>query len=470
MQNRENVVDSRIRSDRVRASRVSTLKPSQIILFSFLGVIVLGTMLLLVPGATVGGNLSVLDALFTATSATCVTGLIIANTSETFTTFGQLVILGLIQIGGLGIMTFSTFFMHILGKRLSVAERDIVQNTFSQQPMANLTRLLKLVLAVTFAIELVGALLLSLRFSQSYPTGEAIYLGIFHAISAFCNAGFDLFSNSFVDYRGEFYVNLVLSCLIILGGLGFVVIYDIVNVNPFRRFRWRKLAFHSQVVLFSSALLLASGFVAFFLLEFSYGLGDAPLHEKLLIAGFQSVTARTAGFNTIDMPSLSSVTLFLLILFMFIGASPGSCGGGIKNSTFMVIMSSVFARLRMQDEVNIFFRRIPESTVSRAISVVFFSMLLVIVFTMLLLITETLTGASSGDKADFLDYSFEVVSAFGTVGLSTGVTPTLSGPGKLLLTILMFVGRLGPLTLALAMQTRKEPTKMRYVQESVLVG
>ncbi len=446
------------------------LHPARIVLLSFLSVILLGTFLLASPRATNGSSLSVVDALFTATSATCVTGLAVADTGTKFTTFGQIVILVLIQIGGLGIMTLSTFFIYIFARKLSLTEREIVQDTFSQNPMADLGRLLKLVFGMTIIIEAIGALLLFFRFIHDHSLQRALYLGAFHSISAFCNAGFALFPDSFEAYRGDIYTNIVLSGLIILGGLGFVVVFDLLRARRnLNRFMWRKLMFHTRVVLVVTLGLLLAGWAGIFILEYNHSPAGKSLGERLIASWFQSVTTRTAGFNTLDFSELSSATLFLITILMFIGASPGSCGGGIKTSTFMVIMGSVFARVKMQERVNVFYRRIPEATVSRAISVVFFSTLIVVGFTFLILLSEGRANVSF-EKVHFIDYFFEVVSAFGTVGLTSGLTPTLSSLGKILIVLLMFIGRLGPLTLTLAMQGRKSAPRYKYVQENVLVG
>lgn len=447
------------------------LHPARIVLASFFLVIIFGTFLLMLPQATVARSLSFVDALFTATSATCVTGLIVVDTGAAFTQFGQIVILVLIQIGGLGIMTFSTFFVYLIAGRLSLTEREILQDTLSQHPMADLARLLKLVLFFTLAIEAIGAGLLALRFIEFYPISKAIYYGIFHSISAFCNAGFALFATSFESYRDDILVNSVLSGLIILGGLGFVVLFDLFkNRRELGAQFFIKLSFHSRIVLFVTAILILSGHIIFFVLEYGNSLENVPFSGKILASFFQSVTSRTAGFNTLKTNELSNATLFFLMILMFIGASPGSCGGGIKTSTFAVLVSSVVARLHLQEEVNIFYRRIPGSIVSRAISVAFFSTLIVVIFTMLILVAEIPEVSHLETRGKFLEYMFEVASAFGTVGLSTGVTSELTRLGKILITLLMFIGRLGPLTVALAVQGREERPRFKYVQDSVLVG
>lgn len=445
--------------------------PERIVLLSFLSVILIGALLLMLPQATVRGSIAFVDALFTATSATCVTGLVVLDTGKDFTVLGQAVILFLIQIGGLGIMTFSTFFIYLIGGRLSVTQRDIVEGTLSQHPLADFRRLLISVFVATIIIELIGSALLTLRFMQEHPLPHSIYLGLFHSISAFCNAGFALFSDSLESYRGDVVVNAVVAGLIVLGGLGFVVIIDVFrNRRSILRNDFLKLHLHTRVVLFITLSLILAGFVIFYILEYNNTLSHHSFLDRTLVSFFQSITTRTAGFNTVDIGALSNATLFILIILMFIGASPASCGGGIKTSTFAILMASVFSRFRMREEVNVFHRRIPESIVSRAITVLFFSALVVVLFTTLLLVAEIPEVSHSESRGLFLEYLFEVVSAFGTVGLSTGVTSSLSTLSRILITLLMFIGRLGPLTIALAMRGRETRRHFKYVQENLLVG
>ncbi len=447
------------------------IQPAQLILLSFLVIIVGGTLLLMLPQATVSAPLSFVEALFTSTSATCVTGLVVRDTGAEFTRFGQVVILCLIQLGGLGIMTLSTFFVYLVAGRLSLTGRDIVQDTFSQRPMAELAHLLKLVFVTTIAIEASGALLLSLRFMADYELKQAIYLGVFHSVSAFCNAGFALFADSFVAYRDDLFVNGVLTVLIILGGLGFIVVFDLFrNRKTLGDRYWQKLQFHTRVSLFATAVLLAGGFFFFMVLEYRNTLDGFSLMQGAMTSLFQSVTVRTAGFNTVEIGSLSNAALFFMMILMFIGASPGSCGGGIKSTTFIVLMASVWARFRLREDVNLFYRRMPDAVVSRAISVVFFSSLIIVLFTLCILISESTGTAAGSNRGMFVEYLFEIVSAFGTVGLSTGVTSGLSPTGKLLITLLMFIGRLGPLTISLAVQRRGHVGKFRYANENVQVG
>ena len=450
----------------------SLQSPPRVVLLSFAAVVLTGTVLLMIPAATTGeGSLPVLDALFTATSATCVTGLVVADTGSAFTLFGQGVILLLIQVGGLGIMTLSTFFIYLLSGHLSFLEREVIVDTLSQSPVEELTRLLKTVFLFTVTLELLGSVLLALRFWADVPLPQALYLGLFHGVSAFCNAGFSLFPGSFVAYRGDVWVNLILCGLIVAGGLGFVVLLDLRRRGrPFAPGAFSKLSLHTRIVLAVTALLVLGGALLFFGLEYTNSLEGMSLAEKGLTSLFQSVTTRTAGFNSVDVSSLTNATLFIFVLLMFVGASPGSCGGGIKTTTAAVLLASIVGRLRLREDVNLLERRIPEATVSRVISILFFSLTIVILFTALLLVTELPRVPHTETRGLFFAILFEVVSAFGTVGLSTGLTETLSPAGKVLVTLLMFVGRLGPLTVALALRGRESPVRFKYMKENVMIG
>lgn len=409
---------------------------------------------------------SFIDALFTITSAICVTGLTVVDTGTTFTLFGQLVILVTIQLGGLGVMTFSTFFIYLLGGKLSLGNRELLQETLSQAPMKNLKALLKTVFVATFIIEALGAILLALRWARELPWPTAIYYGVFHSISAFCNAGFALFANNMEGHTGDFIVNFTLSSLIILGGLGFVVIFEILRK---RAQAPRRLSLHARLVLLYSGLLIFGGMAFLFLFEYGNALKDLPWSAKLWGTYFQAVTARTAGFNTINLGLLSDASLFLIIILMFIGASPGSCGGGIKTTTFAILLSFIKARFHNLSDANLLGRRIPDETASKAIAISFFSLSLILFFTFLLVLVETKLTSHQMSRGIFLELLFEVTSAFGTVGLSVNVTPTLSEVSRLLITFVMFIGRLGPLTVAIAVGGEKK-ARFQYAQENVLVG
>ncbi len=443
------------------------LGPARILVASFAGLILTGAFLLTLPAASTGKPLGFIDALFTATSATCVTGLTVVDTGSAFSRFGQIVILALIQLGGLGLMTFSTLVLYFLSRgRLSLSSRDLLQETFSQGPMQNLKALLKTVFLATFAIELVGAMLLTLRFMRDLPSTTAVYHGIFHSISAFCNAGFALYGDNLEKYRADVLVNFTVTSLIILGGLGFVVIFEI---NRRWRQNIRTLSLHARLVLRTTAVLIGAGAVAILLLELNNTMADLSWGTRILTSYFQSVTARTAGFNTLNLGAFSDATLFILILLMFIGASPGSCGGGIKTTTAAVLLALIRSRFRNEENVHLLYRRIPNDVLAKAISVVFFASVLIALFTFLLLLSEAGGMAHQQGRGLFLELFFETTSAFGTVGLSTGITPKLTPFGRLLITMVMFIGRLGPLTVAIAVGPQAR-TRFTYARENVLVG
>ncbi|KYH32270.1 TrkH family potassium uptake protein [Neomoorella mulderi] len=423
-------------------------------------VIATGTLLLSLPIASQSGQpVAVIDALFTATSATAVTGLVTVDTQTTYSLFGELVILALIQTGGLGFMTLSTLVALLLGKRITLKERLVMQEAMNQLTVEGVVRLSKYVLIFTLFAEGLGALLLSIRFSSQMPLGQAIYFGIFHAVSAFCNAGFDLFSKSLVDYRGDLLVNMVITLLIIFGGLGFSVVADIYTKRS-----WKRLSLHSKIVIRTTLLLIVTATVIIFLLEYTNtkSLAPLPLGEKILASYFQAVTPRTAGFNTLVIGDLRPVTLLFITILMFIGASPGSTGGGIKTTTFAAIAVAVWTIIRGNVDIEVFGRRLPRGTVLKALAIAAVSLLLVVTVTGILLITE---------QADLQMVLFEVTSAFGTVGLSMGLTPKLTTTGKLLITATMFTGRVGPLTLAFAIAQRLGRQGIKhYPEERIIVG
>ncbi len=442
------------------------LRPARILLASFAGLILLGAAVLALPLAAQEAPVPFVDALFTATSAVCVTGLTVVDTGTTFSPFGQIVIVILIQLGGLGVMTFSMFFVALLGGRLSFGGRDLLQETLSQRPIQNLRGLLKLVVASTFMIEAAGAVVLSLRFMQNLPSSTAIYHGIFHAVSAFCNAGFGLYRDNLVSYQADLAVNFTITTLIILGGLGFIVIFELTQAPKQRR---RAFSLHTKLVLTTTGILILAGTALFMLLEHYNGELQLPWARKTLAAYFHSVSARTAGFNTVDIGALTDATLFMLIFLMFVGASPGSCGGGIKTTTFATLVALIRSRFRNQEEVQLFYRTLPNETISKAVSVAFFSFLPIVLFSLILLVTEGGGHSHHATRGLFLEVLFESTSAFGTVGLSTGITPSLTVTGKILITLLMFIGRLGPMTVAIAVSGEKK-YRFKYAQENILIG
>lgn len=445
------------------------LTPERTLILSFFIMILVGTWLLSLPYAARIKTSSFIDALFTATSAVCVTGLIVVDTGGFYSQFGQIIILILIQVGGLGIMTFSIFFYLLLGRSIGIRDRRIIQDTFSQFPIRNIYVLLKSVFLYTIIIEFVGALFLFIGWNGHLPLMTALYFSLFHAISAFCNSGFSLFSDSFVGFQNNITLNLSITSLIILGGLGFIVLKEIVDIG-LRRNTSLRISLHSKVVLTTSVTLIVLGTLFIFLTERDNSLLNLSLGEQVLTSYFQSVTSRTAGFNTLSMMSLGNATLFVLIILMFIGASPGSCGGGIKTTNLATLVSLAFNRYKGRERANLFKRTIPHETVARSISIILASILAVTIITVFLLVTQLGDISHTESRGLFLEYLFETVSAFGTVGLSMGVTTKLNSAGKLIIIAMMLLGRLGPLTLAFAMARRTKKTEFQYAEENIIVG
>ncbi|WP_406796345.1 MULTISPECIES: TrkH family potassium uptake protein [Brevibacillus] len=438
------------------------LDPPKTLVLGFSLIIFLGALLLTLPVATVDGlGLHWLDALFTATSATCVTGLVVVDTGTTFTTFGQLVILSLIQIGGLGFMTFATFFALIMRKKISLRERLILQESLNQMSMEGIVRLAKMILVFTALTELIGGVLLSIRFAFDFPLPKAIYFGFFHAISNFNNAGFDLMGefSSLTAYVDDPVVTLVVCLLIILGGIGFMVVSELYDYRQTRR-----LSLHTKVVLSTTGILVVAGTALIFILEYANPKTLQPLSMmgKVLGSLYQSVTARTAGSNTLNIGDMYQSSLFLIILLMFIGASPGSTGGGIKTTTFATLIGAVVAQMKGKEDVIFFRQRILPHMVYKSLTLTMISLFIVLVMTMVLSITET--------SARFEMILFEVTSAFATTGLSMGLTPHLTPIGKILIVLTMFAGRVGPLTIAIALAQRKQKEYFRYPKGKITIG
>ncbi|MBN1755267.1 Trk family potassium uptake protein [bacterium] len=442
------------------------LPPSLLLVGSFVAIIIAGTLLLLLPRATVSGKISFVDALFTATSATCVTGLIVVDTGTYFAKFGQTVILLLIQLGGLGLMTFATFFALIIRGELGLRERMLLGDILNIRAFSKIKSLIKSIIVATVLIEMTGAILIYLVFKGTPPAGEGgLYSSIFHSVSAFCNAGFSLFSTSFIEYQSHLGMNLIITGLIILGGFGFVVIADIWRyiTSPFKD-KFRRLphfSLQTRVVFSTSLILIALGTVIIFTIDYNHHLANLPLGTKLLASYFQSVTSRTAGFNTLDIARVHIGTLWILVILMFIGASPGSTGGGIKTTSFATLFALIKSKIKGIGEVNLFNRRIPLDVIHGAIMVTVLGFSVFFTGALILSITES---------AAFEHILFEVMSAFGTVGLSCGITSSLSTIGKLVITVIMLVGRIGPLTLIFAIPSKRSEGKFRYTEERVMIG
>jgi trk system potassium uptake protein TrkH len=456
----------------MRSIHFRHIHPSVLLATSFAAAILLGGLVLSLPVSGGQGRVGFLDALFTSTSATCVTGLVVVDTGTAYSRFGQVVVLSLIQAGGLGIMTFAVFFTLVLGRRISFQDRMIIQDSLHHSPTSELRRLVRYILAVTFVVETGGALLLYLRWRADLPDGLALFFGFFHAISAFCNAGFSPFRDNLMGYRGDLLVNLVITGLIIVGGLGFLVNMELRDhaIAFWRRRRREPLSLHSKLVLAVTAWLLFIGTVAFLSIEWNNLLRGLPAGQKLLASWFQAVTPRTAGFNTLDFGRATTATLFVTVLLMFVGASPGSTGGGIKTTSLGLLFGLMRARWAGRGRAMLFKRTVPHAVMDRALTLSLLSGALIACAMLALLLTEQGTVPHAAAEPRFIQLLFECTSAFGTVGLSTGITPTLTPFGKIILILLMYVGRVGPLTIALAAGRRRERARFRYAEENVMVG
>lgn len=439
------------------------LTPTQVLALGFAAIILIGTLLLMLPVATKSGERTdFLTALFTATSATCVTGLVVVDTKTYWSVFGQIVIMLLIQVGGLGIMTMSTLFALILGRKITFKERLVMQEAFNTNSLGGIVKFAKYILMVSFLFESIGAIILTLRFLPQMGLKKAVYYGLFHSISAFNNAGFDLMGNfrSLTGYVSDWVVNLVIMGLIIFGGLGFYVLLDIYEHRHFNKF-----TLHSKIVITITLFLITIGTLLIFLFEYNNPKTLKPLDfpTKILAALFQAVTPRTAGFNTLSLSDMTIASKFLTIILMFIGASPAGTGGGIKTTTFAVILYTVLSVIKGEEETVLYKRTISRNIVYKAVAISFISVFIIFSVTMVLSITET---------SNFLTILYETISAFGTVGLSLGLTLELTTVGRIVIIFTMYTGRIGPLTLALALAQRQKKPKpiMKYVEEKIMVG
>ena len=430
---------------------------------SFAVAIFLGALLLMLPFCTTSGRISFIDALFTSTSAICVTGLIVVDTATYFTTAGKCVILLLIQLGGLGIMTFSTMVLLAAGRSITISDRILVQEGYHPGSPRNFRTLVKNIFLFTAVIEGTGFIFLFLRFLQNEPWPRALFSGIFHSISAFCNAGFSVYSDNLMGFRGDVLVNLTVAHLIIFGGLGFLVIGETSKAAA-RLLKGMKvrLSLHSKLVLMTTTALIIGSFFIFLALENSGALRSFSWKDKILASFFQVVTPRTAGFNTINLTTLGTAAVLLHMFLMFIGASPGSTGGGVKTSTFGVIFAFIRSKIAARDSVHLFYRNIPQNNVVRAFTVISLSLSLVFVAGFVVLVSQP--------GMLMKEVFYEVFSGFGTVGLSLGITPQLNVISKAMIILVMYAGRIGPLTLLLAFSRRRAFGKYEYVEENVLIG
>lgn len=441
------------------------LRPERVLALGFLCLIGVGTLLLSLPIATQNGqSIGLFDSLFTATSAVCVTGLVAVDTGTTFSLFGQAVLLGLIQVGGLGFMVFATAGMLLLGRRISLSRRMVMRESMNVGTLSGLARLTMVYGAMAFTIELFGALLLTIRFVPLLGWGKGLWYSFFHAISAFCNAGFDLFGgfSSLTGFHDDPLILLTISLMIILGGLGFAVMLDLIQ----HRGAWNRLSLQSKIVLPMTGGLLLLGTLVYACVEWNNPstLGADSWPIKLLGAFFQSVTMRTAGFNSVDLGALTDGSKLFSSVLMFIGASPASTGGGVKTTTIALVLFTVWNEVRGREDVVVMKKRIDSRLCRRALALV------VISLAVLLITTQVLAMAEKG-QVPLIDLLFEMASAVATVGVSAAGTPTLSLLSRALIIPVMFFGRVGPLTLAMALARRSGgKSTLKYPQGDVMVG
>jgi len=449
------------RRQRIKGER--RFQPAQFLAISFIVAICVGTILLLLPFSTKSGHISFIDALFTATSGVCVTGLIVQDTATYFTPFGQVVILVLFQLGGLGIMTFSTLILFVAGKKISIKDRIIIQQDFHPGAPRDVKSLVKNIFFYALAFEAAGTLFLFLRWQKDFFWLKALSNSVFHSVSAFCNAGFSLFSDSFMSYRDDTWINITLFILIVLGGVGFLVLQESKEIlSSLVRRKKIRISLHTKMILTMTSFLVVISFVLFLFIEWNRSLKMFTMKEKIFSSLFQVITPRTAGFNTINLGSLSFAAVFLLIMLMFIGASPGSTGGGVKTSTIGVIFAFLKSKIKARDSVNLFYRTLPMESVTKAFTVVTLAVGIIFLSSFILLIAQPWAGMK--------EVLFEVFSAFSTVGLSLGITPKLSNFGKIVIILTMYIGRIGPLTILFAFSRRKAFGKYEYVEETVMIG
>ena len=436
------------------------LSPYRKLIFGFLVAIFIGVILLKMPfSLKENQNITVLDSLFTIVSAICVTGLSVVDISQVFTSTGQLIILFFIQLGGLGVMTVSIIVFLLVGKKMSFETRELLKEERNSNSNGGITNFIKNLLLTVSLIEILGASILAYGFSKYYPLKKSIFYGLFHSVSAFCNAGFSLFTNSLEDFRYDNLISLTVSFLIILGGIGFVTVNSLFII---KKKKLKNLSLTSKFALLITFFLLTFGTMLFLVFEYnnSSTLKGMNFMDKILNSFFQSVTLRTAGFNTVPLENIKPATVFISYIFMFIGASPGSTGGGIKTTTFGILIFYAFGVLKRKEYVEVFKRRIDWELINKALAIVVISILYIVVIITILLSIENF----STDRV-----IYEVISAFSTTGLSMGITASLGIISKFLIIITMFIGRLGPMTVALAFTNNKK-SSVKYPKEDILIG
>ncbi|MBQ4284214.1 MAG: Trk family potassium uptake protein [Lachnospira sp.] len=439
------------------------LSHAQVMAAGFLTVIFIGALLLMLPVANRDGQWgNFLDSIFTSVSATCVTGLVVVDTYQNWTMFGQIVIILLIQIGGLGFITISVLFSLFLKKRIGLDKRNLIQESVNSLSLSGVVKLVRNIVKGTLLFEGVGAVLLSIRFIPKMGFWEGIYNGVFHSVSAFCNAGFDLMGkyeeySSLVGYYDDFVVNITVMALIIIGGIGFIVWEDIRE----NKLRFKKYSLHTKIVLMSSAILIFGGAACFMVLEWNNTMADMNIYQRVITSLFASVTTRTAGFNTIDLGAMSQGSKILTVVLMFIGGSPGSTAGGIKTTTLVVFIVYIWSNLRNASGCNILGRRISDEDIKKSNMVLGLNLGLSVVAVLLI---------CSVQEFVMEDLLLEVFSATGTVGLSTGITRQLNTFSQIVIMFLMYCGRVGGMTFALSFAYRKEPARLQYPEERINVG
>lgn len=439
---------------------------AQIMAFGFLTVILVGTALLMLPLSNSDGQWgSFMEALFTATSATCVTGLVVVDTFQNWTIFGQIVILVMIQIGGLGFITISVLFSIFLKRKIGLAKRNLIQESISSMSLAGVVKLVRSIVKGTLILEGAGAVLLSTRFIPRFGFVKGVYFGVFHSVSAFCNAGFDLMGceaeySSLVSFYDDFVVNVTIMVLIIVGGIGFIVWQDVYN----NRLKFRKYCLHTKVVLIATTVLVLGGAICYGVFERNNLMADMNVYERIMTSMFASVTARTAGFNTIDLAAMSQGGKMLTVVLMFIGGSPGSTAGGIKTTTIVVFIVYIWSNIRNASGCNVMGRRISDDDIKKANMVLGLNLGLAVIAALAILMScETQTFAIE-------DLLLEVFSAIGTVGLSTGITRQLNLFSRIVIMILMYCGRIGSMTFALTFAYKKKSAPLLYPEEHINVG
>lgn len=438
------------------------LKGVQVLALGFILVILVGALILTLPISTTSGeSTNFLDALFTATSAVCVTGLIVVDTGTYWNMFGQTVIMILIEIGGLGFMSFTTLIAIILGKKITLRERLILQDAMNTFNIQGLVKMVKYVIVFTVSVQFFGALLFSTQFVPEHGLGKGIFYSIFHSISAFCNAGFDILGNfsSLTSYNSNAVVILVASALIIIGGLGFTVWSELYSSKSLK-----KVSLHSKMVILITTILVLGGTLLMLLFENNNvnTIANMSFFDKIMNSFFAAVTPRTAGFNSISTEGMTTAGQFLTIILMFIGGSPGSTAGGIKTTTIGILIVTIICVIQGREDAEVFKRRFSKDLVYKAFTLIFIGVSLVIVVTMLLSYTEK--GAS------FIALFYETVSAFGTAGLTLGLTSELSSVGKVLIMFMMYLGRVGPLTVVLSITRKKINSGIKYPEGKILIG